>query len=258
MATDAGSRMHVLDWIELPNGRFIHSLNELLKPSGAQVGLTDQWRPLGRKDPSELRLTDRQNAILSAETADLLRKWWLMLPRRANAPNWDFASTATFDGGRSGVVLIEAKAHVAELKGEAKGKPPGNPANHAQIGLAIDQAALELSSLVPGVHISRDTHYQFSNRIAFSWKLASLGVPVVLIYLGFTGDMGITDQGEPLKDNRHWRTVFFEETQDIFPPAYWEREILIDQTPLWMLVRSLDCIRPSPSPSQRPRLENSP
>jgi hypothetical protein len=36
-------------------------------------------------------------------------------------------------------------------------------------------------------HISRDNRYQMSNRFAWSWKLASVGVPVVLVYLGFVG-----------------------------------------------------------------------
>ena len=33
----------------------------------------------------------------------------------------------------------------------------------------------------PRVTISRDTHYQLANRLAFTWKLASLGISVVLL-----------------------------------------------------------------------------
>lgn len=55
--------------------------------------------------------------------------------------------------------------------------------------------------------ISRDSHYQFANRLGFAWKLASIGVPTVLVYLGFTGDDGIIDRGEPLRDADHWRTA---------------------------------------------------
>ena len=60
-----------------------------------------------------------------------------------------------------------------------------NKANHNQIGDAIQQANHGLEPLLPGWDLSRDSHYQLSNRFAWSWKIASMGVPVVLVYLGF-------------------------------------------------------------------------
>jgi hypothetical protein len=37
-------------------------------------------------------------------------------------------------------------------------------------------------------------HYRFANRLAFAWKTASEGMPTILLYLGFTGDDGISDE----------------------------------------------------------------
>ncbi|HUX02899.1 MAG: hypothetical protein WBD63_03145 [Phycisphaerae bacterium] len=70
--------------------------------------------------------------------------------------------------------------------------------NHERIGRAIAEAATALDRIVPGVRMSRDSHYQIANRVAYSWKLASMGVPVLLVFLGFTEDNGIADVGPPL------------------------------------------------------------
>jgi hypothetical protein len=45
-----------------------------------------------------------------------------------------------------------------------------------------------------GWTLSRDSHYQLTNRFAWAWKLASMGVPVVLGYLGFQGAAEMKDR----------------------------------------------------------------
>lgn len=82
-----------------------------------------------------------------------LRAWCLEVDHPgANDPNWDLAASGTFPGNREGLVLIEAKAHVAELEHEAKEKLKGNSAgsaaNHESIGRAIGQAAAALDRIV--------------------------------------------------------------------------------------------------------------
>jgi hypothetical protein len=72
-----------------------------------------------------------------------------------------------------------------------------------------------------------------------------MGIPTVLIYLGFTGDDGIRDVGEPIRDEEHWRGLVMG-VQDVVPPDMWDIEILIRGTPLQLLIRSLPCSRQSP------------
>ena len=91
MATDAGSRMHILDWVEMPRSDFLESLNSVLQPSGVNVQPNDHWRPTGRYDPNELRLTRPFAPLVPDSLAEELRSWWLAVPRGANDPNWDFA-----------------------------------------------------------------------------------------------------------------------------------------------------------------------
>jgi hypothetical protein len=70
--------------------------------------------------------------------------------------------------------------------------------NHDKIGSAIRQANTNLNLISPGWNLSGDLHYQLSNRFAWSWKLASLGIPVVLVYLGFLNANDMSDQGHPI------------------------------------------------------------
>ena len=149
---------------------------------------------MAHASPAEARLeTFGPRALPEYAIWEGLQSWWLAHRVGANTPNWDLAATATIEG-RKGLILAEAKANVPEL-GEA-GKSLGDKAsersseNHARIGQAIAEAQTALSSVLEGVNISRGSHYQLANRVAFMWKLASLGIPTVLVYLGFTGDEG--------------------------------------------------------------------
>jgi hypothetical protein len=173
-------------------------------------------------------------------------KWWLVnVSKFSNVPNWDLACEALYNGNKPALVLVEAKAYVREFTNEAKGQGGKNDQNRKQISLAIAEARDALSRHAAGVTISSDGWYQFANRVAFAWKLASNGIPTALIYLGFLGDRQIAS--DPLRDHDHWRDTVFDCTRDIFPVSLWERWIDINGTPLWCLIRTLACARQSPA-----------
>ena len=185
-----GSRKHILGWVGRGTEPFRASLNQMLAGCGAEIRNTDIWMPHGTTSTREARLGSNDLGVLTKDIQRELTKWWLVHPSGANTPNWDLAAGASFSG-REGLVLVEAKAHLGEL--EKAGKRPcktnrdedgynRSEDNGQRIGVAIDQACNALKSQVPGVSISRDRYYQISNRIAFTWKLASLGIPVVLVY----------------------------------------------------------------------------
>jgi hypothetical protein len=228
----AGSRMHVLDWVEGHDGDFVDSINLLLRPTGAVVEREGPWRPRGYVDPAEALLDRPSGALLSLEISLRLRAWWLFIDRPTSSdPNWDLAAAAVFPGGRRGLVLVEAKAHAGELDGEAGGKrlsqdaSPNSLANHKRIADAIAEARDALGGAAAGVRISRDKCYQLSNRIAFAWKAAAEGIPTVLIYLGFTGDEVVGRLSKPIYDGAKWSELVSTHTADILPASMWEREI---------------------------------
>jgi hypothetical protein len=243
-----GSRKHVLDWTGQPG--FIEELLEMVNTSGCGASSATRWQPMGHAAPMEARLERFGPGAIPGHPAwPALRDWWLKHKRGANTPNWDIAVQCEIEG-KPGLILVEAKANVPELSAFGK-RPDPDPSprsteNHDHIGDAIKEARAALTAHAPGIGIGRDQHYQLSNRLAFGWKLASLGIPTVLLYLGFTGDEGIRDAGQPFEHDRHWRDVFTAHLNDVCPSSILDRPLEIGLAKLWVLERS------------RPRLEDSP
>lgn len=235
-----GSRKHVLDWVERSD--FANQLSQLIKSTRATVKSSDIWMPKGHNYPEEARLEKLGPRIFNNIDWQALQDWWLVYPGGANTPNWDLASTCTIEGQR-GLVLIEAKAHTQELKRDGKRLKANasfnSQRNHERIGSAIKEASEVLARIIPGVNISRDTHYQLANRIAFSWKIASLGVPLVLVYLGFLGDESISDIGEPFGDDEHWQKLMRAYTSKCIPKDFIGRQIQCGKASMQMIIRSL-------------------
>jgi hypothetical protein len=91
--------------------------------------------------------------------------------------------------------------------------------------------------------------------VAFAWKLASLGVPTILVYLGFLGDDGIKDAGAPFVDSAHWEATFAEYAHSMVPKDLFDRRIDCAAAPAWFQVRSRRVIEASPARLSNPALE---
>ncbi len=242
-----GSQKHILDWTSVGREAFVPLLNELLDGSGAVVGPADAWLPQGWRLPAEGKLTDVAPEYLDRDAQDALADWWLAHRKGANVPNWDLLATCLVEG-RKGLVLIEAKAHASEL--DPKGKPLDDSAskhsgeNHKRIGQAIEEARATLDAIAPGMRISRDSHYQLSNRVAWSWKLASIGVPVVLVYLGFIGDIAFTDY---FRDNDEWLKVMRAYARGVLPADFEGKHIDCGDASMQLVLRPRPVLKVSPS-----------
>jgi hypothetical protein len=222
-------------------------LESLVGLDGIHVSEQDFWMPQGLPvqaaggwDTSpivEARLGEVPG-FLTADQREIVTLWWLERRRRANTPNWDIACTATMDG-QEGLILVEAKAHSGDLKIKDRCSSR-NPDNQASIGAAIQEASEALDAIVPGWKLSKDSHYQLANRFAWAWKIASLGIPVVLAYLGFLRAEEMRDQGEPFADPAAWEDLVKERSRGIVPEAVWDRRLMIQGTPLWVLIRSVE------------------
>jgi len=204
----------------------------------------DRWMPRGFDAPEEA-LLDRVALLTDSAVREKLTRWWLAKPEGANTPNWDVAATATIDG-RPGLVLVEAKAHDAELSAAGKASG-GNPANHERIGAAIAEANVDLDAVCPGWRLSRDSHYQLANRVAWSWKLATLGFPVVLVYLGFINATEMSDQGRPFKSGADWDRVVRDHARGVVPDDAWGRPLGVGAAPLVLTTAALDVRLPTGS-----------
>lgn len=237
-----GSRRHVLDWVSSPG--FPERLTALLEPTGALVSAGDVWMPRGWNAPDEARLeTFGPRALGDAVDWSELTSWWLVHRKGANTPNWDLAATCSF-GDRKGLVLVEAKAHERELHSDGKRlstkASERSRQNHERIREAIAEASAGLDAVIPGISLSVDRCYQLANRVAFAWKLATLGVPVVLVYLGFLRAPNVGDLGTSFEDHAHWERCFLEHARGVLPRELLERRIELETGSMSLILRTLE------------------
>jgi hypothetical protein len=223
-------------------------LTRLVGLPGVQVSEEDFWMPQGipvftadgewdKSCVTEARLGEAPR-FLTPTQRESVTEWWLACSDDANTPNWDIACTATIEG-RDGLILIEAKAHSGEVK-KKDTCSSDNLENQARIGTAIQQANTALNTILPGWALSKDSHYQLANRFAWSWKIASLGVPVILVYLGFLRAEEMRDRGELFADADAWESFVKAYSQGIAPEVVWNTRIMIQDTPLQVLLRSIE------------------
>ena len=232
-------------------------LTRLVGVDGVTVTGDDEWKPYGKPvqngdgswdtTPADEVELDKPTDLLPQPIRESLRDWWLAVYMNdPKTPNWDIASTCTVEG-KKGLLLVEAKAHWKELDRSSKGKRLEKPAsdgtlkNHEKIGAAIEEAAGGLRSATGGSwRIARDSHYQLSNRFAWSWKLASLGVPVVLVYLGFLYATDIAKGGNLFHSEAHWERVMKGHCEGVIDNGCWGKWIDVNGAPLIPLIRALD------------------
>jgi hypothetical protein len=202
----------------------------------------DYWMPQGFADPHEPKLGEALS-LLSSGQREAVTTWWLAVPAGANTPNWDIASTATINGVR-GLMLIEAKAHEAEIRSDGKSSE-SNQKNHARIQAACREASVALNTIEPGWALSTERNYQLCNRFTWAWKLASLGIPVVLVYLGFLRAEEMRDQGLPFADRDQWDHLVRTHSKDIAPATVWDKPLLVNGTPFQAKISSLEVPLPA-------------
>jgi hypothetical protein len=235
--------------LALTSGSRFEVANRLQQLAGDNAIVTenDLWMPSGRANPQEAKLGET-DGFLAAADRDVITCWWLAVIPRANTPNWDIASTATV-GELRGLILVEAKAHAGEFSvfGKELGSQDssGSRANHDRIGKAISEVNRALEDVLPGWSLSRHAHYQLSNRFAWAWKCASLGYPVVLIFLGFLNATEMGDRGAAFRTAEAWERFMLQLTKGIVPKEAWGSRLRVGSTFILPLIKSISIPLPT-------------
>ncbi|MXW49275.1 MAG: hypothetical protein F4X81_12240 [Gammaproteobacteria bacterium] len=212
-------------------------LTDLIGRPDVVISPDDVWQPNGKASVREAQLDkalEGGRTLLDERTRQELRDWWLATnTSRARTPNWDIASTCTISGKR-GMLLVEAKAHEGELSSDDRCGATG--ANRVRIERALAEATTDLRRATGETwQLSPNHHYQLSNRFAWSWKLASLGVPVVLLYLGF---LNAREMPEPrLYSEPGWRTVLADHCRGVVDETCWESTLDVHGVQLLPMAR---------------------
>ncbi len=232
-----GSRLRCLLATHCSREKVARFLNELAGDTGF-VSVADEWYPKGFLWPDEARLDKAEFKLLDCNKKMTdLKEWWLKNHKGANTPNWDIVSTCLVEGVK-GLLLVEAKAHCGELKDDYC-KAPKNKENYKHIGKALLEASKGWDQFENGFHLGADNWYQLSNRFAFAWKLATMGIPAILVYLGFLNADEMEGQ-EILRNTDQWRSCVHEKSKAIVPVGVWDQTFHVNGTPLSVLIRTAD------------------
>lgn len=219
-------------------------LTRLIQPWG-RVDATDRWMPRRFTHIAEAQL-GRVDDLLAPAVGQALVNWWLAVPKGARIPHWDIASTCTV-AGQPGLLLIEAKAHDVELATEQAGnrQEPRETANSRRnrehIADCFRQAnfALAVTTGLPW-SLSIKHHYQMSNRFAWAWKLTELGIPVILVYLGFLNALEMSNIGVPFQNHKSWEELVLAHAEPLFSSQVWNKEWSSPGQPSVPLIRSVE------------------
>ncbi len=241
-----GSRPRCVLLIDGSRCEVAQRLTGLINMPDVAVNPTDQWIPWDKpihvnngkwdKSPANEAELHKAGSLLPSDIRVQLKDWWLAVAKNARTPNWDIASTCSING-EPGLLLIEAKAHAAELAPKLDKCSSTNRDNRLRISEAIKQANGSLNIATEGTwNLSRDHHYQLSNRFAWAWKLASLGVPVILIYLGFLGAQDMIGR-ELFHCSDDWEKCVKEYGKGVVDNDCWGRRLNIQGTPIFPLIR---------------------
>jgi hypothetical protein len=214
------------------------SLTKLIEPFGI-ISVYDQWMPQGFDDVEEAQLHNAPSLLPLKDFGQVLSSWWLVHARPTSAtPNWDIASTCSIAGKR-GLLLVEAKAHLGELK--ADDRTGATEENRLRIEDAIGEANSALNAISAGWDLSPVSHYQLCNRFAWAWKLATLSIPVILVYLGFLNAGEMTD---PFATHKEWEFAVRNYANTVVPKSVWGRKLSIEGISIYPLIRSLEIALP--------------
>ena len=79
-----------------------------------------------------------------------------------------------------------------------------------------------------------------SNRFAWSWKLTELGVPVILVYLGFLNANEMVDRGKPFRNHDDWESLVKAQSTPLFPASVWGQRWQANGQLLVPLIKSIE------------------
>lgn len=203
------------------------------------------YYPQGIKKSKEYRFSDPGDLIDETKRKEMV-KWWLGKDEtEKQTPNWDFVCTAKING-KDGLILVEAKAHRGEFY--YKNSCGAGKESRKEISQALGEIQEALANDFPEMSFEMDYSYQLSNRIAWAVKLAEIGIPTVLIYLGFLNCPEM-DHGnyKILETSEYWKKLVLNYpgkktrgTWASIPAEFWNSKIKIGDTSFIPIIASMD------------------
>lgn len=163
-----------LKWIQRAVNDAPQSLNEAIGPRLAKATMLRWVSPLLSESFAEYRDADFLRVLGLTRLSAELEEFW---PTRG--PQWDALGVSNAND----VLLVEAKAHIAELCS------PGSAAGPDSLG-RIESALESTADALGAKPLARwsQVFYQLGNRLAHLHFLRERGVPAWLVLVNFVGD----------------------------------------------------------------------
>ncbi len=253
------SRMRCLQMTDNKHAETAEIFSRLIAGYGT-VDSSDTWAPRGPEAPAEIRIDEVTGFLRSPDHKAELRNWWTAEVVGTRTPTWDIASSCTINGVK-GLLLIEAKAHIGELNSDHSGsrekpilaqiKKGFSDSTDAWNDALHEYADARGFKLSHNVKLSTDSHFQLCTHFAFAWKLADMGVPVILAYLGFLNVTELEDENRLIfRSKEMWNKCVFEKTSKPLPEEIWDATFHFNGTPLTVLRCTATIELPEPTGHQ--------
>lgn len=171
-----GSEWHMLRYLGYHRKALNEAVGELTGGTGTE------WLDMSF-NPQKKFLDDEWKGLdFLPDDSPAKREWKNFWPQTGNIQNWDAVGTLQKGAVRE-FLLVEAKAHLEEIKSQCKAKEIG--------GKSLIVKALDEAKLACGASLDNDwlqPYYQYCNRLTALYFLTKHGVGARLIFIYFLND----------------------------------------------------------------------
>lgn len=180
---DKGSKLLIQHYV---NRKQAELNKQILKSSPsllafADLSLTIQWKsPLQKDNYREYRNEFLELVEEWKDKKSILETYWAK-----QGPHWDGIAVVKGKNENKGLLLVEAKAHLDEMKSKIQAKDPNSI---SLIKSTLKEVMQSFGSKAP-IEIWLNNYYQLANRLAYLYILnEKLHIPTWLILLNFVND----------------------------------------------------------------------
>jgi len=196
MALGYGSEFHLLRWTGRHRNKFDNRIKQLLNIDN--VTWLDFDFSNSKIEPDNelegLSFLEKEKGYQA-----VISQWKEEWPQRGKSMNWDLVGYTVKDNVKTWI-LIEAKAHIGELK---KGSSATDD-SLIKIGKALTKTAFNVGTTILEKSPWTKKYYQLANRIYVLDLLKRSEINAKLVNIYFTGDKIFKNRISP-KDKKHWK-----------------------------------------------------
>lgn len=172
-----GSEWHLLRYL----GRHRNLLGETII-NNIGHGTSIDWLDFAM-NPAKDCFDEEIEGLDFLNDTSLLTEWNRFWPRTGSQQNWDAVGWLNSDSGKE-LLLVEAKAHLAEILSHCQAKPASQRGGRDIIEKALNQVKGSLGAAPSSDWLS--PYYQYANRLAVLWFLRQQGIQARLVGIYFT------------------------------------------------------------------------